>query len=48
MTKLRNVHPGEVLFEEVLTPLGMSQNRLAREIGVPPRRINESSTAHAP
>jgi transcriptional regulator with XRE-family HTH domain len=41
MTKLRNVHPGEVLFEEFLSPLGISQNRLAREIGVPPRRINE-------
>ena len=41
MTKLRNVHPGEVLFEEFLSPLGISQNRLAREIGVSPRRINE-------
>ena len=41
MTKLRNVHPGEVLFEEFLGPLGISQNRLAREIGVPPRRVNE-------
>ena len=35
------VHPGEVLLAEFLEPLGMSQNRLAREIGVPPRRINE-------
>ena len=41
MAKLPNVHPGEVLFEEFLSPLGISQNRLAREIGVPPRRINE-------
>jgi addiction module HigA family antidote len=39
--KLPNVHPGEVLLEEFLEPLGISQNRLAREIGVPPRRINE-------
>lgn len=41
MTKLPNVHPGEVLLEEFLKPLGLSQNRLARLIGVPPRRINE-------
>ncbi len=39
--KLPNVHPGEVLLEEFLEPLHISQNRLAREIGVPPRRINE-------
>ena len=38
---LDNVHPGEVLREEFLTPLGISQNRLARDIGVPQRRINE-------
>ncbi len=41
MTQLNNVHPGEVLLEEFLTPLGISQNRLARAMGVPPRRINE-------
>ena len=35
------VHPGEVLLEEFLKPLGISQYRLAKEIGVPPRRINE-------
>ena len=39
--KLPNVHPGEVLLEEFLAPLHISQNRLAREIAVPPRRINE-------
>jgi addiction module HigA family antidote len=39
--KLPNVHPGEVLLEEFLKPMGISQNRLAREITVPPRRINE-------
>lgn len=39
--KLPNIHPGEVLLEEFLKPMDISQNRLAREIGVPPRRINE-------
>ncbi len=39
--KLRNIHPGEVLLEEFLNPMGISQNALARAIGVPPRRINE-------
>ena len=39
--KLPNVHPGEVLLEEFLKPMGISQNRLAREITVPPRRVNE-------
>ena len=38
---LHNPHPGEILLEEFLQPLGVSQNRLARSIGVPPRRINE-------
>ena len=41
MKKLRNIHPGEVLLEEFLNPMGISQNRLGRDIGVPPRRINE-------
>ena len=35
------VHPGEILFEEFLKPLGISQYRLAKDISVPPRRINE-------
>lgn len=39
--KLPNIHPGEVLQEEFLLPLGISQNALARAIRVPPRRINE-------
>jgi addiction module HigA family antidote len=39
--KLTPVHPGEVLLEEFLDPLGLSQYRLSREISVPPRRINE-------
>jgi len=39
--KLSSVHPGEVLEEEFLKPLGLSQHRLALDIGVDPRRINE-------
>jgi addiction module HigA family antidote len=39
--KLNHVHPGEVLLNEFLKPMGISQNKLARSIGVPPRRINE-------
>lgn len=39
--KLKPVHPGEVLLEEFLKPMSLSQNRLALSIGVPPRRINE-------
>lgn len=35
------IHPGEILLTEFMEPLNLSQNRLAREIGVPPRRINE-------
>jgi addiction module HigA family antidote len=38
---LPNPHPGEILLQEFLRPLGMSQTALAREIQVPPRRINE-------
>jgi addiction module HigA family antidote len=41
MALLDPVHPGEVLLEEFLEPLGVTQHRLAVEIGVPPRRINE-------
>lgn len=39
--KLNPIHPGEVLLEEFLKPMGLSQNRLALEIGVHPRRVNE-------
>jgi antitoxin HigA-1 len=39
--KLNPVHPGEVLLEEFLKPIGLSQNRLSLEVGVHPRRINE-------
>ena len=38
---LRNIHPGEVLLEEFLKPMEISQNALARALGVPPRRVNE-------
>ena len=41
MAKLKNIHPGEILLEEFLIPMGVSQNALARAISVPPRRINE-------
>jgi len=41
MKKLRNIHPGEVLLEEFLVPMAVSQNALARAIDVPPRRVNE-------
>ena len=39
--KIQPIHPGEILMEEFLTPMGLSQNMLANDIGVPPRRINE-------
>ena len=39
--KLPPVHPGEILLEEYLNPMGISQYRLAKEISVPARRINE-------
>ena len=39
--KITPIHPGEILLEEFLKPMGLSQNRLANDIGVPPRRINE-------
>ena len=35
------IHPGEVLREDFLLPLGLSEYRVAKDIGVPPRRINE-------
>ena len=39
--KLPPIHPGEILLEEFLEPMGISQYRLAKDINVPPRRINE-------
>ncbi len=41
MRKLPNIHPGEVLIEEFLNPMAISQNALARALEVPPRRVNE-------
>lgn len=41
MKSLSNNHPGEVLLEEFLMPMGVSQSALARAVGVSPRRINE-------
>ncbi|HXI68868.1 MAG TPA: HigA family addiction module antitoxin [Verrucomicrobiae bacterium] len=39
--KLPPIHPGEILREEFMKPLGLSQNALARALNIPPRRINE-------
>jgi addiction module HigA family antidote len=41
MKKLRNIHPGEVLLEEFLIPLGISAYRLSKEISIPQTRISE-------
>jgi len=41
MKKINAVHPGEVLFEEFLKPMEISQNQLGRDLNVSPRRINE-------
>ena len=41
MPKLEPITPGEILLEEFLKPMGLSQYRLAKDISVPPRRINE-------
>jgi addiction module HigA family antidote len=41
MNKKRNAHPGRILYEHFMKPAGLSQNALARELGVPPRRVNE-------
>lgn len=44
--KLAPIHPGEVLFEEFMKPLGISQYRLSKDIGVPARRINQIVHGH--
>ncbi|MCX6205193.1 MAG: HigA family addiction module antitoxin [Bacteroidetes bacterium] len=41
MKKLKNIHPGEVLVEEFLTPLGITAYRLSKDIGIPQTRISE-------
>jgi antitoxin HigA-1 len=40
-TNLNNITPGEILMEDYMKPMGLSQNALAKALGVPPRRINE-------
>jgi antitoxin HigA-1 len=40
-TRLSPIHPGEILLEEFLRPMNISQYKLAKDISVPPRRINE-------
>jgi len=44
--KLPPVHPGEILLEEFLEPMGLSRYRIAKDIGVPARRINEIVHGH--
>lgn len=39
--RIKPIHPGEILQEEFMSPKGISQNQLGRDLGVPPRRINE-------
>ncbi len=39
--KMKSIKPGEILLEEFIKPMGLSQTAVARGIGVPPRRINE-------
>ncbi len=41
MTKLKNIHPGEVLSEEFLIPFGISAYKLAKDIGIPQTRVSE-------
>jgi addiction module HigA family antidote len=41
MKRLANIHPGEILLEEFLNPMAISQNALARALQVPPRRVNK-------
>ena len=41
MKKIPAVHPGEILLKEFLEPMGISQNKIGRDLGVSPRRINE-------
>lgn len=41
VSKLAPIHPGEVLLEDFIAPLGITQHKVAVAVGVPPRRINE-------
>ena len=44
--KLPPIHPGEILLEEFIKPFGITQYRVAKDVGVPPRRINEIVHGH--
>jgi len=41
MTKLKNIHPGEILMEEFLSPLGITAYKLSKDIGIPQTRVSE-------
>ena len=41
MKKIPTIHPGEILFDEFLKPMNISQNKLGHDLGVSPRRVNE-------
>jgi len=41
MKKLKNIHPGEILQEEFLTPLGLSAYKLSKDVGIPQTRVSE-------
>jgi addiction module HigA family antidote len=41
MKKLKNIHPGEILLEEFLLPLGLSAYRLSKDVGIPQTRVSE-------
>jgi addiction module HigA family antidote len=41
MKKLKNIHPGEILLEEFLKPLGITQYRISKDIGIPQTRISQ-------
>jgi addiction module HigA family antidote len=46
MTKLKNVHPGEVLLEEFLKPMGISAYRLSKDLGIPQTRTSQIIKGH--
>jgi len=46
MNTIKNIHPGEVLLEEFLVPMGITRYRLAKQIGVPPIRVNDICAGH--
>lgn len=41
MARIKNIHPGEILYEEFLVPMGISAYRLAKDIGIPQTRISQ-------